>query len=66
MYEKKFGDVIHYTADRGFYMEIDGELKTVGWAMSVEEGTTGKGISWNHVSTIMFEEFLEYDGEIED
>ena len=66
LYEKKFGDIMHYTADRGFYMEINGELKTVGWAMSVEEGATGKGISWNKVSTIMFEEFLEYDGEIED
>lgn len=64
--EKQLGDIIHFSTESGFYIERNDHIISIGWPMCVEDGTIGKGIPWNSVQTIMFEEFLEFDGEIED
>ena len=65
-YEETLGDVVHFSTESGFYILRDDQIVSIGWPMCVEDGTIGKGIPWTQVKTIMFEEFLEFDGEIED
>lgn len=60
-------DYIKYSVEDGFYIEDYEEHRTtIGYAMSVEDGTAQKGIPWNMVTTIFFDEFLEYAVPIED
>lgn len=66
-FEENIGDYIHYSTDAGFYLD-DGQFagRTVGYCMSVEMGVTQKGIPWNDIKLILFDEFLEYGFPIED
>lgn len=64
--ESTLGSIIHYSTELGFYIERNEQFVSIGWAMCVEDGTIGKGIPWTEVQTVMFEEFLEYNGTIED
>ena len=65
--EEKLGGYIQYSTDRGFFYEDENEnIRVVGYPMSVEMGVTQKGIPWNDVKLIMFDEFLEYGFPIED
>lgn len=58
---------ILYSTDSGFYiLDEKDERHTVGYTMAIEGGTTQKGIPWNDVSTIFFDEFLEYGRPMED
>lgn len=66
--DEKIGDYIQYSTERGFYY-IDpatNNYVTIGYAMSVEMGVTQKGIPWNDVTLVLFDEFLEYGFPIED
>lgn len=66
--EEKLGDVIQYSTEQGFfYVDPDSECAvTIGYAMSVEMGVTQKGIPWNDVTLVLFDEFLEYGFPVED
>lgn len=62
----KFGDIIHYSVEKGFYWnDYEDVSHTIGYAMSVEKAAETKGIPWNEVTTIFFDEFLEYGSPIE-
>lgn len=61
-----FGDYIHYTTEAGFfYYNSEAIPVTIGYPFCVEKGVTKKGIPWNDVTTIFFDEFLEYGRPIE-
>ena len=65
--EEQIGDFLKYSTDKGFYYLDENDVEhIVGYAMSVEMGVTQKGIPWNDVKLIMFDEFLEYGFPIED
>lgn len=62
----KFGDYIHYNNDAGFYIERGNEREVIGYCTSIEEGANIKSIPFNDITTIIFDEFLEYGQPIED
>lgn len=64
--EEILGDTIHYSINDGFYFIENGERKTIGYALSVEVGTEKKGIPWNDVNFVLFDEFLEIGRTFED
>lgn len=59
-------DTIKYTPDSGFYFEQGNERITVGYALSLEDYESKKGIPYNDVDIIFFDEFIEQRGDIED
>ncbi len=61
-----FNDYIHYSTDHGFYvLDDESNIKTIGYPFCIENGITKKGIPWNDVNFIFFDEFLEYGRPIE-
>lgn len=63
----ELGDFIKFSTESGFYiLGADEQPRVVGYAMNVENGVTQKGIPWNDIKLIMFDEFLEYGFPIED
>lgn len=61
------GDYINYTTESGFFITNEnGDRETIGFATSVEDAFDFKGIPYNEVTTIFFDEFLEYGTAIED
>lgn len=63
--------MIKYTNDFGFYVTNDLDDKpenreTMGYCSSIEECYDIKGIPFNDITTIFFDEFLEYGSPIED
>lgn len=58
---EKLGDFIKFSTDYGFYIERDGEKKTIGYTMSVENAFLLKGIPYSKVKTVLFDEFLDYE-----
>lgn len=62
-----FDDYIQYSTDLGFYyLGKNDEPVTIGYPFSIEAGLQRKGIPWNDVNIIFFDEFLEYGSLIED
>lgn len=62
----ELGDYIKYTPDKGFYYERDDECITIGYALSVEDYESKKGIPFNDITTIFFDEFIEKRGDLDD
>lgn len=62
----KYGKWITYSTDKGFYF-TNGKTEDVpfGYAISVEEADKIKSIPLNRVTTIFFDEFLEYGNAIQ-
>lgn len=54
-----FGDFITYTSEKSFILYE--KQKTVGYASSVEDAFNLKGIPYDDVKIILFDEFLDYD-----
>ena len=59
-------DTIKYTPDAGFYYDGENERRTVGYALSLEDYESKKGIPYNDVDIIFFDEFIEQRGDMED
>ena len=59
-------DTIKYTPDSGFYYENGDDRITVGYALSLEDYESKKGIPFNDVDIIFFDEFIEQRGDMED
>ena len=62
------GGFVQYSSDLGFYY-TNGEDETpiiIGFATSLEDAFDIKGIPWNEITTIWFEEFLEYGNDMQD
>lgn len=60
-------DTIKYTPDSGFYFDSDdGERITLGYALSLEDYESKKGIPYNDVDIIFFDEFIEQRGDLQD
>lgn len=61
------GDYIKYTNELGFYINGEhDEPLVLGYPFSVENSTYKKGIPWNDIKTIFFDEFLEYGNSVND
>lgn len=61
------GDYIKYSVERGFYIDDDdGKPLIMGYPFSVESSTYKKGIPWNEIKYIFFDEFLEYGNPVAD
>lgn len=56
---EKLGSSIDYSTDKGFYTTIDGELKTVGVALSLQDYIDDKGIPYNKCTIVLFDEFVD-------
>lgn len=56
------GDTISFSTARGFYLTNDPDKKTIGDIMTLDDMTTKKGISYDSVKTILFDEFLDDNG----
>ena len=54
------GDIVRYSTDTGFYIDGENGRETIGYAVSVEDSFDMKGIPYNRVKTIFFDEFLDY------
>ena len=60
-------DTIKYTPDSGFYYDNDdGDRITLGYALSLEDYESKKGIPYNDVDIIFFDEFIEKRGDLVD
>ena len=62
------GTFIRYTPDYGFYITHgDEEIReTIGYALSLEDYESKKGIPYNDCDIIFFDEFIEKRGDLED
>lgn len=60
------GDYVKYTPDKGFYYMKDDEIITIGYALSIEDYESKKGIPYNDITTIFFDEFIEKRGDLID
>lgn len=58
--EKEFGSQIYYDSQKGFYLNIGGEEKVVGFVVNVQDGLLSKGIPIVNIRTILFDEFIDY------
>lgn len=55
------GSVVLYSNERGFYIEEEnGCIQTIGYAISVEDSFDLKGIPYEDVDIIFFDEFVDY------
>lgn len=66
MDEDVLGDYIKYSVEQGFYIEEDGKSVVMGYPFSIEDSTYRKGIPWNDIKTIFFDEFIEYGNPVQD
>lgn len=55
-----FGTNIKYTTDLGFYVSTEEGNKTIGKAVAIEDGMDMKGIPFEKITTILFDEFIDY------
>lgn len=63
------GRWVDYQTESGFFLTNDrrnGERETIGFCSSVEDCYDLKGIPFNEITTIFFDEFLEYGSPLED
>lgn len=63
--EDKIDDFVKYSTERHFYIDIDGEFKTIGYAIAIEDMYRNKGRNFPKVKTIVFDEVIE-DRYLED
>lgn len=56
-----FGGTISYKNDIGFYVETDSDINVLGYCTSIEDAMDFKGVPFNDVTTIFFDEFMDYD-----
>lgn len=59
-------DTIKYTPDSGFYYESENERITIGYALTLEDFESKKGIPYNDCDIIFFDEFIESRGDLQD
>ena len=60
------GMYIQYTTESGFFLEHEeGERETVGYCTSIENFESLKGIPFNEITTIFYDEFIERRGDLE-
>lgn len=59
---KKIGQLIRYNGQGEFYiLDENGERKTVGYCTSIEDAYIDKGIPFNKVKIVLFDEFIDYE-----
>ena len=61
----EIGDVIKYSTESGFYIDTEAERVTIGYICSIEDFESKKGINYNDVTTIFFDEFIERRGDMD-
>lgn len=62
----EIGETIQYSTESGFYIEDEnGDRQIVGYATSIENFESLKGIPFNDITTIFYDEFIERRGDIE-
>lgn len=62
------GDSVTYNVNKGFITYIDGKEEIIGYATSLEDVMQEKGVSFEKVTTVLFDEFVDlnyFDNEIE-
>lgn len=55
------GSLIYYNGQGEFYIERDGEKIVVGFVTCIEDAYIDKGIPFNKVKVILFDEFIDYE-----
>lgn len=61
------GTWIEYSTDKGFYLPFnDGSSDIIGYCTSIDDSSNIKGVPYNDIDTIFFDEFLEYGAQIDD
>lgn len=61
-----YGDYIKYSTERGFYVINDGIEKTVGYAVAIEDMFLNKGVVYDNVDVILFDEVIEGGNYLQD
>ena len=62
----ELGEYISYSVENGFYYETETSRITIGYATSIEDCYNIKGIPFEDITTIFFDEFLEVGEYIDD
>lgn len=57
---KKLGSTITYNGQGEFQIMRDGDKVTVGYCTAIEDAYDDKGIPFNNVKVILFDEFIDY------
>lgn len=57
---KELGDYIKYSTDKGFYINVENEDVNVGYVGSIEDSFDLKGLDFEKVKIIFFDEFMDY------
>lgn len=57
---------IQYTPDAGFFYETENDRITIGYALSIEDYESKKGVPYNDCDIIFFDEFIEDRGDLID
>ena len=55
-----FGSCVEYKNDIGFYTQDGDEVNVLGYCTSIEDAMDFKGVPFNDVTTILFDEFMDY------
>lgn len=55
-----YDSTIQYKNDIGFYVETDSGIDVLGYCTSIEDAMDFKGVPFNDVTTIFFDEFMDY------
>ena len=64
----ELGSDIYYSANKGFIVNIDGKEEVFGYATSLDDIMAEKGVSFEKITTVLFDEFVDldyFDNEIE-
>lgn len=58
---KILGSKILYNGQGEFQIDVDGERKTIGYCTAIEDAYIDKGIPFNKVKIVLFDEFIDYN-----
>lgn len=58
---RELGGLILYDGQGSFYLKTEDGKKVVGYCTSIEDAYFDKGIPFNKVQIILFDEFIDYD-----
>lgn len=58
---KRLGSLIYYDGQGTFYILVDGEKIVVGYCTAIEDAYVDKGIPYNNVKIVLFDEFIDYE-----
>lgn len=58
---KKLGSRIVYSGQGEFYIDKDGDRIIVGYCTAIEDAYIDKGIPFNKVKIVLFDEFIDYN-----